>query len=555
MLTRLHIRDFAVVGEADVAFGPGLTVVSGETGAGKSLLIDALGLLSGSRADSGMVRHGADRAELSAEFELADAPEALNWLRENEYDDDNHAVIRRVLRADGGSRAWINGSPASASQLAELAERVLEIHGQHEHQALMRREHQLDLLDAFGGHQAHCAEVTRLAREWSRVGQELARLDVGQDPAERLDYLRHQLDELQAEALDAESLDRLLAEHRRAGNAAGLRQGCEVVLARINADNDFGLARSLAEARHRLAGLIAHEPRLEEAQTLLESAGIQIDEAASLLERLLDDFEIDPGRLDALEAHLARLHDLARKHRVPLDGLAERRDRLRDEVASLSDVGQHTRRLIEQREALAAQWQVAAQALSTARQAAAARLTDATTAILAELGMAASVFVAELHLDADALPSPSGRERVEFLISANLGQPPRPLRKVASGGELSRIGLAIEVAALGLDAVPTMIFDEVDSGIGGAVAEVVGRKLRALAASRQVLCVTHLPQVAAQGHAHLQVSKSIANAGSRSAVRMLSDDERVAELARMLDGLEIGSESIELARRMLANAG
>ena len=555
MLTRLYLRDFAVVSEAEAGFGPGMTVVSGETGAGKSLLVDALGLLTGSRADSAMVRHGATRAELAAEFTLDDAPQALQWLLEQALDDGDACQLRRVLLADGGSRAWINGRPASAGQLADLGQRLLEIHGQHEHQALLGREHQLQLLDAFGGHEGLAATVAGLARDTAAVRRRLDELAARGDPAERLDYLRHQLGELDAESLDETDIEELLASHRRHSHAESLRQGCTAALARLTAEEPFGLARGLREVQHELGPLLEHDPRLGEVQALLDSAAIQLDDATASLERLYDDLDLDPAQLEALEARLARLHDLARKHRVPLAGLARRREELASETQSLERAGTEFEALAGQRDALARRWDEAAHSLSDARRAAAARLGTAVTARLAELGMGGGVFEVELEPVSSDSPTPGGRERCEFKVSANPGQPPRPLRKVASGGELSRISLAIEVAALGLDSVPSMVFDEVDSGIGGAVAEVVGRKLRALGETRQVLCVTHLPQVAAQGHAHLQVSKSIDSADSRSAVGVLDFNGRIEELARMLGGVEIGAETRELARQMLSRAG
>lgn len=551
MLTSLYLKDFAVVSEADVAYGPGLTVVSGETGAGKSLMVDALLLLTGARADAGMVRHGAERAELSAEFDLADAPEARAWLREAELDEGDGCQIRRVIRADGGSRAWINGRPATLAQLGELGERLVEIHGQHEHQALLSRAHQLALLDAFGGHQAQADEVRRLAGEWSAVARRLQALSASGDVADRITYLEHQLTELGDEALAAEDIDALLAAHKRQANAAGLIRGCESALARLSGDEGFSLDGTLRQVRSELARLLDDEPRLREVDGLLDSVAIQLDEAVAALERVRDSLDIDPERLQELEARLARLHDLARKHRVPLGGLATRRDELAAELESLRGAGEQAERLAREQSRLAADWHRAAQSLSALRVETAAALADAVSALMDELGMRGGRFVAELEPADTGSPDPQGLERVEFLVSANPGQPPRPLRKVASGGELSRISLAIEVAALGLDSVPTMVFDEVDSGIGGGVAEVVGRKLRALGAKRQVLCVTHLPQVAALAHRHYRVSKDVSDGATHSAVAALDQAARIEELARMLGGVEITRETRAHARQML----
>ena len=554
MLTHLSIRDFAVVTATELEFGARLTVISGETGAGKSLLVDALGFLSGQRADSGMVRHGAERAELHAEFRLAPDDDARQWLREQEFDDGDACQLRRTLRADGGSRAWINGRPATAAQLGALGERLVEIHGQHEHQALLDRTQQLALLDAFAAHADLLAAVDASARRWSTASRRIEELQKKGDVAERRTWLEHQLAELDREGLAAAAIDELNAAHRRHSHAAALIEGCARAQMRLSGDDGSALLGALRQVRAELARLTEHEPRLAQVDALLDSAEIQLDEAAQMLDRVRDDFDLDPDRLQELDARIGRLHDLARKHRVPVDGLAQRRDAIAEELASLQDAGDALVRLVRERDAAADEWTQAAKALSASRGTAADRLSRDVSALMDELGMSGGRFVVELTGIGDASPDSSGAERIEFLVSANPGQPPRALRKVASGGELSRISLAIEVAALGLDTVQTMVFDEVDSGIGGAVAEVVGQKLRALAASRQVLCVTHLAQVAAQGHAHLRVSKQAQDDNTRSRIETLDAKERTEEIARMLGGIDITRETRAHARQMLASA-
>lgn len=554
MITHLTLKDFAVVSAAELAFGPGMTVVSGETGAGKSLLVDALMWLTGARADAGIVRHGAERAELAAEFRLHDAPSALAWLRENELDDEDGCQLRRVIRADGGSRAWINGRPATLGQLSELGGRLVEIHGQHEHQALLDRGQQLALLDAFGRHDPLLAGVRDLAQRWAAIDRDLADIARAGDVGERVAWLQHQVDELEREDLQATAIDDLLAAHRRQANAAGLLQGCESALARLAGDDGLSLGRALHQVSAELARLSADEPRLADVVALLESADIQLAEAGAGLERIRDDFDLDPDRLQQLEDRLSRLHDLARKHRVPLEGLAARQQAMQAELDTLSGASDRSERLGKELAVAEAQWRKAAAALTKARTAAAKALGEAVARLMAELGMGGGIFSVQLDPMESPRPAPQGAERCEFLVSANPGQPPRALRKVASGGELARISLAIEVAALGLDAVPTMVFDEVDTGIGGAVAEVVGQKLRALGAERQVLCVTHLPQVAAQGHHHFQVSKAVAGDSTHSAVLPLDDKARIEELARMLGGVEITKEVRANARQMLTRA-
>lgn len=558
MLAHLSLKQFAVVTAAELSFGPGLTVISGETGAGKSLLVDALGLLSGLRADSGVVRHGADRAELVADFTLDDAPLAAAWLGENELDETGDGgapvcQIRRVIRADGGSRAWVNGRPVTLSQLGELASRLVEIHGQHEHQALLTRASQLDLLDAYGRHEAAREPVAQAARAWSALLRERDGLVAQGDVSDRIGWLEHQHAELEREALEPEAIAKLNADHRRHAHAAGLIAACEGAFTRIGGDEGLSLTRTLQQVRGDLQRVAEHEPRLGEVDAMLDNAAIQIDEALSLLDRVRDDLDLDPAEFERIEARLGRLHELARKHRVAPEQLGATRDGVGAELEQLRGAGERLDALDAEIDAARKRWRRSADALGRARRDAAASLSARTTELIGELGMGGGRFAVEIEPQEEDRPDPNGAERVEFMVAANPGQPPRPLRKVASGGELSRISLAIEVAAFGLDAVPTMVFDEVDTGIGGAVAEIVGQKLRALGGSRQVLCVTHLAQVAAQGHAHYRVAKAASEGVTQSAVQVLASKQREEELARMLGGVELTKEVRAAARRLLAD--
>ena len=555
MLTHLALRDFAVVAAAELEFGPGMTVISGETGAGKSLLVDALGFLSGLRADSSVVRHGAERAELSAEFDLGDHPEAAAWLREQELDDADTCQLRRTLRSDGGSRAWINGRPATLTQLGELAGRLVEIHGQHEHQALLSRSRQLALLDAFGRNGPALAAVAAAAADWSTLLRERDALSKTGDVSDRIALLEHQHAELARETLEPASITDLLAQHRRHANAAGLIDTCERALARLEGDDAPSLLQTVQSLRGDLARARDDEPRLAEVEGMLDAAAIQIDEATRLLQRIRDDLDLDPDGFAALEDRLTRLHALGRKHRIAPEGLFELRDRLAEDLDGLRNAGIRLTALDDEIITAAARWRTAAADLTAARRKAADTLSNAVSALIADLGMGGGRFEVALEPLADpATPDPHGAERVELLVSANAGQPPRPLRKVASGGELSRISLAIEVATLGLDAVPTMVFDEVDAGIGGAVAAAVGAKLRELGAPRQVLCVTHQPQVAAAGHAQYRVSKAARDGMTQSEVEVLDADGRIAEIARMLGGAQVTQEAQAAARKLLADS-
>ena len=554
MLAFLSVRNFAVLEAAEIEFGAGLTVVTGETGAGKSLLVDALLLLSGGRGDSCMVRAGCERAELSAEFDLSALPAARAWLAEQALDDeDGGCRLRRVIAAEGGSRAWINGRAASLGQFAELATMLVEIHGQHEHQALLSRHSQLELLDAYARNESARALVRNAAQAWSALLHERQALSQQGDVSDRINYLEHQFKELEREDLAAGAIEALSASHRRQANASGLIDACNAAFARLSGDETPSVFSQLQQTRGELARMAEHEPRLREIDALLENADIQLQEALVVLERVRDDLDADPAQFMELERKLTRLHDLARKHRVSPEQLGERRDSIAAELESLRGAGERLLDLNNEITAAAATWREAAAKLSKTRQAAAGKLAKSTSALIGELGMGGGRFEISIESNEAERPDPLGSERVEFLVSANAGQPPRPLRKVASGGELSRISLAIEVAALGLDAVPTMVFDEVDSGIGGAVSEIVGQKLRALGQKRQVLCVTHLPQVAAQGHAHYRVSKAPVDGMTQSAVELLGAKDREEELARMLGGVEVSKEARAAAKRLLSD--
>ncbi len=555
MLSSLYVKDFAIVEEVELTLGRGLTVISGETGAGKSLLVDALLYLGGARADASMVRHGSERAELSAQFVLRDEDRALHWLREQELDDELACGLRRVIRADGGSRAWINGRPVSATQLSELAELLIEIHGQHEHQALLQRPQQLALLDGWGQHDALLSEVSSAALQWQALRKQRDNLlRQASDPGPRIELLAHQLHELDQAAISPAAFDELVTQHRRAAHALRMIETCERTLLQLDGDERADMTRNLRRLAQDLMRHSDDDPRLSEAAELLESAAIQTEEAALRIRSTQDDLELDPARLNRLEDQLTQLHDLARKHRVDARDLQEKAQSLRNEINQLQEAGSALSRLDAQLSERHAQWQKAAVRLSAARHASAHRFAQAVSAEMSLLGMSGGQVSVQIDANSDDQPDPLGAERVEFLVSTNAGQPPRALRKTASGGELSRISLAIEVAALGMDAVPTMVFDEVDTGIGGAVAEIVGQKLRRLGQQRQVLCVTHLPQVAAQGHAHFSVRKQASDGVTRSALHILTNQERVGELARMLGGVQVTEASLAHARQMLDDA-
>jgi DNA repair protein RecN (Recombination protein N) len=551
MLETLFVKDFAIVGEADIAFATGLTVVTGETGAGKSLLVDALLLLAGNRADAGAIRHGCERAELIAEFSLADTPTAREWLAAEEFDDGDACQLRRVIRSEGASRAWINGRPATLTQLQALGEHLIEIHGQHEHQALLEKSSQLALLDAYGEHAQLLRKVSAIAARWRELDGQMRALTGEHDHSERIALLDHQLNELDRHALSSTELETLNETHKRLANAGQLLQGSDSIAELLDGDSEFAALRAAGRAQGELARLAEIDPRLAPASELLNTAAIQLSEANELIARYRDALDLDPQKLAEVETQIGKLHELARKHRVPTAALKVHAETLREEFENLQGAGERLIVLGREREQLARDFATAAAELTAARTKTARKFGTDVSSLMGELGMAGGRFEAIIEKMEKSTPDAQGLERTEFLVSANPGQPPRALRKVASGGELSRISLAIEVAALGLDEVGTMVFDEVDSGIGGAVAEVVGQKLRRLGDTRQVLCVTHLPQVAAQAHHHLRVAKSTDGKRTEIVIESLDDKSRRDEIARMLGGIEITRETLAHAKQML----
>jgi DNA repair protein RecN (Recombination protein N) len=555
MLETLYVKDFAIVGEAEINFAAGLTVVTGETGAGKSLLVDALLLLAGARAEAGVVRHGCERAELVATFSLAQADAARAWLAAEEFDDGDACQLRRVIRSEASSRAWINGRPATLSQLSALAAQLIEIHGQHEHQALLERSNQLALLDAYGDHATAAGDVATRAKLWREIDAGMRALSGEHDHSERIELLDHQLVELDRHALTRAELDALNETHKRLANAGQLLQGSAALAELLDGDSEFTALRAIGRAQNELTRLAELDTNLVPARDLFDAAAIQLGEANGLIARYRDGLDLDPIRLSEADAQIAKLHELSRKHRVPAAELKNHAETLRNELENLRGAGERLHVLARERGKLETEYATAAAKLTRARTTTAQRLGKDVSALMDELGMSGGRFAVEIQAMEKSKPDPQGAERVEFLVSANPGQPPRALRKVASGGELSRISLAIEVATLGLDEVATMVFDEVDSGIGGGVAEVVGQKLRRLGNKRQVLCVTHLPQVAAQGHAHLRVAKSTDGKSTQINIEPLDAKSRRDEIARMLGGVEITRESLAHAKQMLERAG
>jgi len=555
VLMNLQVRDFAIVDRIDIELEPGMTVLTGETGAGKSILVDALGLVLGERGSAQLVRDGAKRAEFAAEFDVSALPMVSSWLEEQALDLDDDCLLRRVINADGRSRAFINGNSVPLSQLKALGELLLDIHGQHFHQSLGRRSIQRDLLDHFGGLLDDRAIVATHYIEWKALSDRVEELTGAEaDRAARLDLLTFQLQELDSLALEDGEIDALGSERQKLQNSGKLAEGVARALDGLF-DNDAGNANSLiAEALRSVEQLVEFDRSLEPVLEMLNSASIQVTEAADTLRRYTEAIDMDPARRDWVEERLDAIQTISRKHRVTADALLELADRLRAEHDDLSHAEERGRELEEQAAAARTEYLKQANALSRARTKAADRFATAVTDAMHSLGMPGGIFQVQLTPLDDSAAKSWGLDQVDFLISANPGQAPQPLAKIASGGELSRMSLAIQVIASDGSAIPTMVFDEVDSGVGGGVAEMVGRRLQELGANRQVLCVTHLPQVASLADQHFRISKVTDGKSTRTRVSPLAQDERTEELARMLGGVEITRKTLEHAAEMLAGA-
>lgn len=550
MLRRLTIRDFVLAHRLDLDFSAGFGALTGETGAGKSILLDALSLLLGSRADASMVREGCERAEISGVFEPAADGPVPAWLAANDFAVEDELIVRRILDASGRSRAQINGSPATGAQLKELGEFLSDIHGQHAHHALLRGDAQRELLDAQAGALPLAREVAALHREWmlARRAHQDAFSTQAEHQRER-EMLDWQLSEAKSLAFDLAGWESLNAEHQRLGHAASLIDGAAEALAALDEDEP-ALIASLDHLIVRLSDLARFDAQLAPVVELLSGAAIGLGEAVGALRRYSDRIEADPEALDAAERRIAAVTQFARKYRIPVEEIPERQAAWSERLAEIEQASDLAA-LEKAEEAAGARYRDAAGRLSALRRRCATEFSDAVTDAMQSLAMAGGRF--EVALDPLAEGGAQGLENVEFRVAANPNQTPRPLAKVASGGELSRIGLAIQVIASRSGSAPTLIFDEVDVGIGGRVAEIVGRHLAELGRDRQVLVVTHLPQVAARADWQWRVSKAMSPDGMRSEVELLGGEERIDEIARMLGGVEITGTTRAHAAELLAS--
>lgn len=549
MLRSLTIRDFVIVDRLDLEFAPGFTVLTGETGAGKSILVDALSMVLGERAEPIVVRSGAERAEVGAEFDVGGRADVARWLKEHDLaGDDGTLLMRRVIEASGRSRGFINGHVATLAQLREAGEQLVDIHGQHQHQSLLRGTAQRELLDAYGGQADAAASVASLYRDWqqrrdSRIAFEA---NAAVFAAER-EQLEWQTREIAALKFTADEWPELTAEHSRLAHGASLIESAQFGVEAL-AEGDNSSLSQLNAIVGKLGGLVEHDPKLREIRDALDSARIQLQEGVHALRHYGERLELDPQRLREVEVRLDAIHAAARKYRVAPEELQAKLEAANARLQELGESGSvdALRKLEEEGHAACV---AEARKLSAARRKTAKKLSDEVTEAMQQLAMAGGRFEIALHVAPEI--TAHGLESVEFLVAAHKSMPPQPLAKVASGGELSRLSLAAQTVMSQVAQVPTLIFDEVDAGIGGRVAEIVGRMLRQLGRKHQVMCITHLPQVAATADQQWQVAKSTANGKVSSRVTALGRDQRVEEIARMLGGVKITETTRKHAAEML----
>ena len=551
MLLSITINNYTLVDTLEIEFSGGTTAITGETGAGKSLILDALSMALGDRADSSTIRQGKDRAQITASFDLSAIPEAKQWLDNQDFNADDECILRRIYTSEGRSRGYINGQPCTMQQLQQLGDLLVDLHSQHEHQSLLRRNTHRKLLDEFNTSTELVERVADNFHDWQRAAKTLHNLAERSDELNaRRELLQFQVEELQEFNLEASYLQQLELEQQSLANAEQIIQDSQKLLAISDQGEAFNLRDGFNQALSILSQL-KHKPEaLEEAEQLLQSGLIQVDEAVRCIEQHIDRFEANPQRLQQIEDELGLIFQLARKHRVDTHQLDEKLGELTSELEQLTAGDQNLEALHQQVDEFAAKYQTAAAELSLIRQQGAVKMSQGINQQLQQLSMQGAELLIQLTpLDDNNFKS-YGLEDIELMISTNPGQAHKPLAKVASGGELSRISLAIQVVAAANSSIPTLVFDEVDVGIGGSTADIVGKLLKQLGDRGQVISVTHQPQVAAHAHQHYVVSKITANSSAESTIVNLNKTQRIDELARMLGGAKVTDQTLSHASEL-----
>jgi DNA repair protein RecN (Recombination protein N) len=553
MLSHLYIKDFAIVPSLELDFHSGFTVITGETGAGKSILVDALGLLLGKRSDSSWVRQGSSQAQLTAEFTLEDNPHASHWLTEAGLESDEQCLLRRTISSSGRSRAWINGSPVTVQQLAELGNLMVEIHGQNEHVRLTTPSQQFQLLDGSGDYKDQLSSVKTCFEQWRELHNEFERLEQqsGLSPSD-LDYLKFQLSELETLSISASKVAKLEQEHRKLAQGGALIEALDSSAQLLDSE-ESGIQKQLQDIISRLQPYLELDPDIKEASSVLTEATINCQEALAVIRQSLGNSDLSPERLAQASEQLSELADLARKHRVPMEDLEQVRDQFRERLANSENFESRREDMQKRCDSALASYREATRDLTKCRTRQAQTLSGAVSSLMEELGMPGGVLDIQIKNDPQARPSYNGDDLIALMVSANPGVEPGPLAKIASGGELSRISLAIKVASSSRQLVKTQIFDEVDAGIGGDTANAVGQMMQKLSRGSQSLCVTHLAQVAVCADHQVRVSKQATENETLVSSVILCQEDRVEEITRMLGG-RISEQGKQHAREMLESA-
>ncbi len=552
MLSQLTVKNLAVVEFLDLDFATGMSVITGETGAGKSVLMQALSFALGTRADSTYVRHGSKKAEVSASFNLPSRGPIEQLLKDNDLDDDGECILRRVLTADGRSKAFINGASVTLSTMRMIGERLIDMHGQNEHQQLLRNDQQRNLLDGFANVTELLKRVNQTVSDYNDVDGQIKQLKTAQSQTlEQQELLTHQTEEMHKAQLEHDELNNIEADFKQSANAAELIEKVSQVLQQLN--NEQGINQQMLQLLQNMQSAEQLDSKLGGALELLTSSQVQVQESVYELTHYLNTLDIDEARIQQLESRLSELHDLARKHHCQIPQLLQAQERLEDKLASISEGSNNLEALLSIKNQHEEKYQKLASQLSEKRKIKAKEFSQQVTKVMQSLGMPGGEFRILLG-HKDKTVNLNGNESVEYLVRINPGEEFRPLKKSASGGELSRISLAVSVVGCDSKYAPTLVFDEVDVGISGAVAEVVGQKLKNLSSHFQVLCITHLAQVAAFGQQHFKVIKDLQEQSTQTKVVALASQERMLEVARILSGKELTEQSIKAAEKMIANS-
>jgi DNA repair protein RecN (Recombination protein N) len=551
MLTALHIQNYRLVHNLHLELHLGLNILTGETGAGKSILVDAVDLALGARIDAEIVRPGCKQCHISLCFDLTKIPKAQAWLQDQGFEDEASCIIKRSISEDGRSKTTVNGHPCPQNLVRHLSALVLNIHGQHEHQILLKREHQQRLLDNYADNHALLEQISQQYKEWNGLEKErLALLTMHQDREQQLDFLRFQLQELETLQLSAGEWETLGQAHKALHQNHDLLNHVNQTIFYLSENHSGSIAEQLKKALLEIKAIKRPDSPLQSAQELIDSALIHIEEAHHQLFNFQKKLDVNPQRLQSIEERLSALHTLSRKHRCNPSELFEIQITLQKRLSDLENIDQHFLEIEQAKAHIENAYHTLALTLTQRRKKAALNLASLITHKMQNLGMKEAQFKVELEPTADAI-SKEGSESIHFLVCSNPGQAFQPLQKVASGGELSRLSLALQVIGHEKNNIPTLIFDEVDSGIGGTTAEIVGQLLKELGQSTQVICITHLPQVAAQGHHHFKVEKTVQDSHTISTITLLDHKKRVAELARMLSGTKVTPQILAHAEEML----